>query len=203
MTQKSMGSAGSPSSSSTQVQAPGGEQPRVRYDRGIRIWGADGQDALEKSSICLLHAGPTGAEALKNLVLGGIRSFCVVDAAVVGAEDLGNNFMISRETLGRPRAEAVTGVVRGRGAGGSQSIGKAASLLSRLPGWQASVYAWEEGRRKGTRRLAIPVAALTGAALGVLAWGKAGGAAMRATARAPRRRGPCPPASRPNPLTPD
>ncbi|VVB14015.1 unnamed protein product [Arabis nemorensis] len=31
-----------------------------------------GQAALEDASICLLNCGPTGSEALKNLVLGGV-----------------------------------------------------------------------------------------------------------------------------------
>jgi hypothetical protein len=58
-----------------------------------RIWGDQGQTALEKASICLLNCGPTGTEALKNLVLGGIGSVTAVDGSKVEASDLGNNFM--------------------------------------------------------------------------------------------------------------
>jgi len=58
-----------------------------------RIWGDQGQAALEKASICLLNCGPTGTEALKNLVLGGIGSVTIVDGSKVEASDLGNNFM--------------------------------------------------------------------------------------------------------------
>ena len=54
-----------------------------KYDRQLRIWGAHGQAALESARICLLHCGPTGTETLKNLVLGGIASFTVVDASKV------------------------------------------------------------------------------------------------------------------------
>ena len=54
-----------------------------KYDRQLRIWGAHGQAALESACICLLHCGPTGTETLKNLVLGGIASFTVVDASKV------------------------------------------------------------------------------------------------------------------------
>lgn len=39
------------------------------------------QEALENASVCLLNAGPTGSETLKNLVLGGIASFTIVDGA--------------------------------------------------------------------------------------------------------------------------
>jgi molybdopterin/thiamine biosynthesis adenylyltransferase len=58
-----------------------------------RIWGDQGQAALEKASICLLNCGPTGTEALKNLVLGGIGSVTIVDGSKVEASDLGNNFL--------------------------------------------------------------------------------------------------------------
>lgn len=58
-----------------------------------RIWGEVGQAALEEASICLLNCGPTGSEALKNLVLGGVGSFTVVDGSKVELGDLGNNFM--------------------------------------------------------------------------------------------------------------
>lgn len=58
-----------------------------------RIWGELGQAALEDASICLLNCGPTGSEALKNLVLGGVGSFTIVDGSKVEIGDLGNNFM--------------------------------------------------------------------------------------------------------------
>lgn len=40
--------------------------------------------------MCLLHCGPTGTEALKNLVLGGIASFTLVDGGKVTTADLAN-----------------------------------------------------------------------------------------------------------------
>ncbi|KAH9622014.1 hypothetical protein KSS87_010165 [Heliosperma pusillum] len=68
-------------------------ESKVKYDRQLRIWGDQGQAALEKASICLLNCGPTGSETLKNLVLGGIGSITVVDGTKVEVGDLGNNFM--------------------------------------------------------------------------------------------------------------
>ena len=58
-----------------------------------RIWGEQGQAALENASVCLLNCGPTGSETLKNLVLGGIGSITVVDGSKVEEADLGNNIM--------------------------------------------------------------------------------------------------------------
>lgn len=80
-----------------------------RYDRGIRVWGAHGQEALEAARVCLLNAGPTGTEALKNLVLGGIHSFTIVDGARVTPADLGNNFLLTPQGLGGSRAQCATG----------------------------------------------------------------------------------------------
>ena len=94
------------------------------------MWGAHGQEALEAARVCLLGAGPTGTEALKNLVLGGIHSFTIVDGARLQPSDLGNNFLLTAEGLaaGASRARCATGAwhagVReacgeeGEGAGG-------------------------------------------------------------------------------------
>ncbi|KIY97632.1 NEDD8-activating enzyme E1 regulatory subunit [Monoraphidium neglectum] len=83
-----------------------------RYDRQIRIWGAEGQQRLEAARVALLNSGPTGSETLKNLVLGGIASFTVVDAARVEARDLGNNFLVTPDSLGEPRAKVVTELLK-------------------------------------------------------------------------------------------
>ncbi|KAK4286268.1 hypothetical protein QN277_002847 [Acacia crassicarpa] len=82
-------------------------EPKVKYDRQLRIWGEQGQAALEKSSICLLNSGPTGSETLKNLVLGGIGSITVVDGSKVEEGDLGNNFMVDESSIGQSKAKCV------------------------------------------------------------------------------------------------
>ncbi|CAI5466399.1 unnamed protein product [Closterium sp. Yama58-4] len=87
-------------------------QNSQKYDRQLRIWGEHGQRALEQARVCLLTAGPTGTEALKNLVLGGIGSFTVVDGATVEAHDLGNNYFLDRTHLGTSRAQAVTALLQ-------------------------------------------------------------------------------------------
>lgn len=83
-----------------------------KYDRQLRIWGAHGQQALESTRICLLTCSPTGSETLKNLVLGGIASFTIVDQAVVEASDLGNNFFLESSHLGLSRAQHVTELLK-------------------------------------------------------------------------------------------
>ncbi|KAF8409568.1 hypothetical protein HHK36_005646 [Tetracentron sinense] len=82
-------------------------EPKTKYDRQLRIWGEQGQAALEKASICLLNCGPTGSETLKNLVLGGIGSITVIDGSKVEAGDLGNNFMLDESSIGQSKAKCV------------------------------------------------------------------------------------------------
>lgn len=62
------------------------------------------QRALMESRICLLNAGATGCETLKNLVLPGCGFVCVVDAGVVTERDAKNNFFTPLARLGEPRA---------------------------------------------------------------------------------------------------
>jgi len=50
-----------------------------------------------ETRICLLHAGPTGTETLKNLVLPGCGHVTIVDGEKVTASDLGNNFFVTKE----------------------------------------------------------------------------------------------------------
>lgn len=96
-----------------------------KYDRQLRLWAANGQQALEDAHICLVNSGSgtTGVETLKNLVLPGnyllsrwlssakltlvpgIGQFTIVDDKSVEESDLGVNFFLDGASLGRPRAE--------------------------------------------------------------------------------------------------
>ncbi|KAJ7948152.1 NEDD8-activating enzyme E1 regulatory subunit [Quillaja saponaria] len=82
-------------------------ESKTKYDRQLRIWGEQGQAALEKASICLLNCGPTGSETLKNLVLGGVGSITVIDGSKVEVGDLGNNFLVDESSIGQPKAKCV------------------------------------------------------------------------------------------------
>ena len=78
-----------------------------KYDRQLRLWAASGQQALEISKVLLLNSGPgvVGVEALKNLLLPGVGNFTIVDEAEVSEKDLGVNFFLEEESLGKSRAE--------------------------------------------------------------------------------------------------
>ena len=85
-----------------------------KYDRQLRLWAASGQQALENAKILLLNSGPgvVGVETLKNLILPGVGSFTIVDEALVEEEDLGVNFFLTEESLGKSRAEECSNLLR-------------------------------------------------------------------------------------------
>ncbi|CAI4232433.1 unnamed protein product [Auanema sp. JU1783] len=80
----------------------------VLYDRQLRLWGEEGQSSIEASSVCVIGSSALASEILKSLILAGIKSFCIIDDAVVTMPDLGQNFFIQRSELGKHRAEVVT-----------------------------------------------------------------------------------------------
>lgn len=53
------------------LKAP--SEKEKKYDRQLRLWAANGQEALESANILLFNtgSGTVGVETLKNLVLPG------------------------------------------------------------------------------------------------------------------------------------
>jgi amyloid beta precursor protein binding protein 1 len=94
-----------------------------KYDRQLRLWGANGQKALSESCVVLINATAVGTETLKNLVLPGIGSFHIIDdhqvshaSAIAGtasnsssSEPFSNFFVFSKSgESSRSRAEVAT-----------------------------------------------------------------------------------------------
>uniref|UniRef100_A0A6B0VCF8 NEDD8-activating enzyme E1 regulatory subunit n=1 Tax=Ixodes ricinus TaxID=34613 RepID=A0A6B0VCF8_IXORI len=79
-----------------------------KYDRQLRLWGDHGQAALEAGHVCLINATATGTEVLKSVALAGIGAFTIVDGNQVTAEDVGNNFFLDKDSIGKPRAQTAT-----------------------------------------------------------------------------------------------
>jgi amyloid beta precursor protein binding protein 1 len=84
-----------------------------KYDRQLRLWAASGQRALEESHVLLIvgdegygsNSSIAGAETLKNLILPSIGSFTIADSGKVTHRDLGVNFFLESDSLGKPRAD--------------------------------------------------------------------------------------------------
>lgn len=79
-----------------------------KYDRQLRLWAANGQQALEDAHILLVNSGSgtVGVETLKNLVLPGIGKFTIADDELVTEADLGVNFFLDESGFGKSRSES-------------------------------------------------------------------------------------------------
>jgi amyloid beta precursor protein binding protein 1 len=76
-----------------------------KYDRQLRLWGPNGQKKLSEASILLINATAAGTETLKNLVLPGVGYFTILDDKLVEERDLGTNFFVTKDSIGKSRAE--------------------------------------------------------------------------------------------------
>lgn len=53
----------------------------------------------------LLGASSSGTETLKNLILPAVGRFTIVDGEKVNLRDCGNNFFVTKDSIGQPRAQ--------------------------------------------------------------------------------------------------
>lgn len=72
------------------------------YDRQIRLWGAQAQERIRSANILLISLRALGTEIAKNLTLAGISSLTIVDDDPVTEEDLGAQYFLREEDLGKP-----------------------------------------------------------------------------------------------------
>ncbi|KAK0094715.1 hypothetical protein PV326_010216 [Microctonus aethiopoides] len=79
-----------------------------KYDRQLRLWGDHGQASLEAAHICVINATGLGTEILKSLVLPGIGAFTIVDGKKITQEDIGANFFLDADSVGKSRAQVAT-----------------------------------------------------------------------------------------------
>ncbi|KAI9338515.1 ThiF family protein [Obelidium mucronatum] len=89
----------------TAATGPSKEQ---KYDRQLRLWQAHGQKALENANILVINACATSTETLKNLVLPGIGSFTILDDKIADGADVGSNFFLEADSVGKSRGMAAT-----------------------------------------------------------------------------------------------
>jgi ubiquitin-like 1-activating enzyme E1 A len=71
------------------------------YDRQIRLWGVKAQESLRKANILLVSLRALANEVAKTFVLAGINSLTVLDHELVTEDDLGAQFFVSEEDVGK------------------------------------------------------------------------------------------------------
>lgn len=82
------------------------EDEAALYDRQIRLWGLDAQRRLRAARVLLIGLRGLGAEVAKNIVLSGIKSITLLDHTQVTEEDACSQFLVSRDDVGKNRAES-------------------------------------------------------------------------------------------------
>jgi ubiquitin-like 1-activating enzyme E1 A len=71
------------------------------YDRQIRLWGAQAQERIRSANILLISLRALGTEIAKNLTLAGVKSLTIVDGDVATEEDLGCQYFLRQEDIGK------------------------------------------------------------------------------------------------------
>ncbi|OCB89067.1 hypothetical protein A7U60_g3750 [Sanghuangporus baumii] len=82
------------------------EDEAAVYDRQIRLWGLDAQQRMRNATIMIVGLKGVATETAKNLVLAGIGKLIVVDEKDVSEEDLGADFFLREEDVGKKRVDA-------------------------------------------------------------------------------------------------
>ncbi|KAF2457237.1 hypothetical protein BDY21DRAFT_345312 [Lineolata rhizophorae] len=82
------------------------------YDRQIRLWGVKAQEQIRTANILLVSIKALASEVAKNLVLAGIGSLTIVDPEHVTEDDLGAQFFVTEDDVGKNRAEAAAPRIR-------------------------------------------------------------------------------------------
>ena len=67
---------------------------------------------LSNSNVLLLNATGAGTETLKNLILPAVGRFTVVDHSNVTERDCGNNFFVTVDSIGKPRAQVTSELLK-------------------------------------------------------------------------------------------
>eukprot|EP01040_Poterioochromonas_malhamensis_P006331 gene6331-6818_t len=76
-----------------------------RYDRQIRVWGAEAQSRLQNSKVLICGLQNLNIEVVKNLVLAGVNVTIQDDHTIVEG-DYTNNFFLTEEAIGKNVVEA-------------------------------------------------------------------------------------------------
>lgn len=76
------------------------------YDRQIRLWGAQAQERIRSANILLISLRALGTEIAKNLTLAGVSSLTIIDDDLVTEEDLGTQYFLREDDVGKPVSES-------------------------------------------------------------------------------------------------
>ncbi|CAG8759598.1 3865_t:CDS:2, partial [Acaulospora colombiana] len=111
-----------------------------KYDRQLRLWAATGQAALEGARLLVIGATATSTSLLKNLVLPGIGHFTILDLNITKPEDVGNNFFLEVDSIGKQKAVEAARLLSelNESVQSAAEIDDVADILEKRPEWIAN-----------------------------------------------------------------
>ncbi|CAG2164153.1 unnamed protein product [Oppiella nova] len=80
------------------------EEEAALYDRQIRLWGVSAQKKLRTANVLMAGVNGVGSEAVKNIVLSGVKGITLLDDQMVDASDTLSNLFTKRR-IGQNRAQ--------------------------------------------------------------------------------------------------
>ncbi|ESL12036.1 ubiquitin-activating enzyme E1 [Trypanosoma rangeli SC58] len=83
------------------------DEKRQLYNRQEYVVGVETQAKYGSTDVLVVGVCGLGAELVKNLVLTGVRSVQIMDGGAATLQDLGTNFFLTPQDIGKPRADVV------------------------------------------------------------------------------------------------
>jgi len=80
------------------------EEEAALYDRQIRLWGVSAQKKLRTANVLMAGVNGVGSEAVKNIVLSGVKGITLLDDQMVDSSDTLSNLFTKRR-IGQNRAQ--------------------------------------------------------------------------------------------------
>jgi len=85
----------------------------VRYERQIRLFGAEGQKRLERATALVVGAGGLGSSVSTYLAVAGMGRIIIVDDDVVEESNLNRQILHWTKDIGRPKAVSAAETIKG------------------------------------------------------------------------------------------
>ena len=76
------------------------ESEKIRYDRQIRVWGAEAQSRIQNSRVLIVGLRGLNVEVTKNIVLAGMN-VVIQSSDTVHMRDLSSNFFLTANDVGQ------------------------------------------------------------------------------------------------------
>lgn len=76
------------------------------YSRQLYVLGKEAMLKMQQSNVLIIGLKGLGIEIAKNIALAGVKSLSLYDPAPVELEDLGSQFFLSQDDIGKSRAES-------------------------------------------------------------------------------------------------